>query len=100
MCIRDSSRAVAVVYRELGEALRVANAVDFDDLLVLPVRLLAENPPELEKYRRKFRYLLVDEYQDTNRAQYQFVKLLAGGTATSAWSATTISRSTAGAVPT
>jgi DNA helicase-2/ATP-dependent DNA helicase PcrA len=73
------SRAVAVVYRDLGEALRLANAVDFDDLLVLPVRLLAENPPELEKYRRKFRYLLVDEYQDTNRAQYQFIKLLAGG---------------------
>jgi DNA helicase-2/ATP-dependent DNA helicase PcrA len=73
------SRAVAVVYRDLGEALRVANAVDFDDLLVLPVRLLAENPPELEKYRRKFKYVLVDEYQDTNRAQYQFIKLLAGG---------------------
>src|SRR5689334_1787907 len=73
------SRAVAVVYRDLGEALRVANAVDFDDLLVLPVRLLAQNPPELEKYQRKFRYLLVDEYQDTNRAQYQFIKLLAGG---------------------
>ena len=73
------SRAVAVVYRDLGEALRLANAVDFDDLLVLPVRLLAENPQELEKYRRKFKYLLVDEYQDTNRAQYQFIKLLAGG---------------------
>jgi DNA helicase-2/ATP-dependent DNA helicase PcrA len=73
------SRAVAVVYRDLGEALRVANAVDFDDLLVLPVRLLAQNPPELEKYQRKFRYVLVDEYQDTNRAQYQFIKLLAGG---------------------
>jgi DNA helicase-2/ATP-dependent DNA helicase PcrA len=73
------SRAVAVVYRDLGEALRVANAVDFDDLLVLPVRLLAQNPPELEKYRRKFRYILVDEYQDTNGAQYQFIKLLAGG---------------------
>ena len=73
------SRAAAVVYRDLGEALRLANAVDFDDLLVLPVRLLAENPAELDKYRRKFRYVLVDEYQDTNRAQYQFVKLLAGG---------------------
>jgi DNA helicase-2/ATP-dependent DNA helicase PcrA len=73
------SRAVAVVYRDLGEALRVANAVDFDDLLVLPVRLLAQNPPELEKYQRKFKYVLVDEYQDTNRAQYQFIKLLAGG---------------------
>jgi DNA helicase-2/ATP-dependent DNA helicase PcrA len=72
------SRAVAVVYRDLGEALRVANAVDFDDLLVLPVRLLAQNPAELEKYQRKFKYLLVDEYQDTNRAQYQFIKLLAG----------------------
>ncbi|MDB4883697.1 MAG: UvrD-like helicase, partial [Gemmatimonadetes bacterium] len=73
------SRAVAVVYRDFGETLRLANAVDFDDLLVLPVRLLAENPPELEKYRRKFQYILVDEYQDTNRAQYQFIKLLAGG---------------------
>jgi DNA helicase-2/ATP-dependent DNA helicase PcrA len=72
------SRAAAVVYRELGEALRIANAVDFDDLLVLPVRMLAENPAALEKYRRKFQYLLVDEYQDTNRAQYQLVKLLAG----------------------
>jgi ATP-dependent DNA helicase UvrD/PcrA len=73
------SRAVAVVYREIGETLRLANAVDFDDLLVLPVRMLAENPQELERYRRKFQYLLVDEYQDTNRAQYQLVKLLAGG---------------------
>jgi DNA helicase II / ATP-dependent DNA helicase PcrA len=72
------SRAVAVVYRDLGETLRLANAVDFDDLLVLPVRMLAENPAELEKYRRKFQYILVDEYQDTNRAQYQLVKLLAG----------------------
>ena len=73
------SRATAVVYRDLAEALRIANAVDFDDLLVLPVRLLAENPGELEKYRRRFQYILVDEYQDTNRAQYQFIKLLAGG---------------------
>src|SRR6476469_2564930 len=73
------SRAAATVYRDLGEDLRVANAVDFDDLLVLPVRMLAENPGELEKYRRRFQYILVDEYQDTNRAQYQFVKLLAGG---------------------
>jgi DNA helicase-2/ATP-dependent DNA helicase PcrA len=72
------SRAVAVVYRDLGEALRIANAVDFDDLLVLPVRMLADNPSELERYRRRFRYLLVDEYQDTNRAQYQLVHLLAG----------------------
>jgi DNA helicase-2/ATP-dependent DNA helicase PcrA len=73
------SRAVATVYRDLGEDLRVANAADFDDLLVLPVRMLAQNASELEKYRRRFQYILVDEYQDTNRAQYQLVKLLAGG---------------------
>jgi DNA helicase II / ATP-dependent DNA helicase PcrA len=73
------SRAVAAVYRDMGEDLRIANAVDFDDLLVLPVRMLAQNAGELEKYRRRFRYILVDEYQDTNRAQYQLVKLLAGG---------------------
>ena len=73
------SRAVAVVYRDMGEDLRIANAVDFDDLLVLPVRMLAESASELEKYRRRFKYILVDEYQDTNRAQYQLVKLLAGG---------------------
>jgi DNA helicase-2/ATP-dependent DNA helicase PcrA len=73
------SRAVAAVYRDMGEDLRIANATDFDDLLVLPVRMLAENPAELEKYRRRFQYVLVDEYQDTNRAQYQLVKLLAGG---------------------
>src|SRR5690606_5184263 len=50
----------------------------FDDLLVLPVRILRENPDVLESLRSRFRYLLVDEYQDTNRAQYQFVKMLSG----------------------
>ncbi len=73
------SRDVAAVYAELGEALRIANAADFDDLLVLPVRMLAEHAAEREKYQRRFQYILVDEYQDTNRAQYQLVKLLAGG---------------------
>ncbi len=72
------SRAVATVYHDLATDLRTANAADFDDLLVLPVQLLANNPHELDKYRRKFKYILVDEYQDTNRAQYQFVRLLAG----------------------
>jgi DNA helicase-2/ATP-dependent DNA helicase PcrA len=73
------SKAVATVYREYGNDLRTANAVDFDDLLLLPVRMLTDDKNELDKYRRKFRYILVDEYQDTNRAQYQLVKLLAGG---------------------
>jgi len=72
------SHAVARIYRDLGESLRVANAVDFDDLLVLPVRLLRENPKQLAAYRDRFHYVLVDEYQDTNRAQYEFVRLLAG----------------------
>ena len=73
------SRAVATVYRDFGGALRLANAVDFDDLLVLPVRMLAEHPAQLDGYRRRFQHILVDEYQDTNKAQYQLVKLLAGG---------------------
>ena len=73
------SRAIATVYRDYGEELRRANAADFDDLLLLPVRMLAENPQELQKYQRRFRFILVDEYQDTNRAQYQLVRHLAGG---------------------
>src|SRR3569832_2274695 len=62
-----------------AEYTQLALAVDFDDLLVLPVRMLQQNADKLESYRRRFRYILVDEYQDTNRAQYEFVKLLAGG---------------------
>ena len=73
------ARAIARVYPEYGVELRNANAVDFDDLLLLPVQVLAQNPRELEKYQRRFQYILVDEYQDTNRAQYQLVKHLAGG---------------------
>ncbi len=73
------SRAITRVYPDYGEELRKANAADFDDLLLLPVQMLGAHPPELEKYRRRFRYILVDEYQDTNRAQYQLVKLLSGG---------------------
>ncbi|MDB4876022.1 MAG: UvrD-like helicase [Gemmatimonadetes bacterium] len=72
------SKAVGAVYRSLGEALQLANAVDFDDLLVLPVRVLQQNQDKLESYRRRFRYILVDEYQDTNRAQYELIKLLGG----------------------
>ncbi|MEX2152670.1 MAG: UvrD-helicase domain-containing protein [Gemmatimonadaceae bacterium] len=71
------SQAAALVYADLESALRTANAVDFDDLLVLPVRLLESNERELERWQKRFDHLLVDEYQDTNRAQYRFVKLLA-----------------------
>ena len=72
------SKAVAPVYRSLGEALQLANAVDFDDLLVLPVRVLQNHADKLASYRDRFRYILVDEYQDTNRAQYELIKLLGG----------------------
>ena len=72
------TRAAASVYHELERTLRESNAVDFDDLLVLPVRVLRENAERLAAYRGRFQFVLVDEYQDTNRAQYQFVTLLGG----------------------
>jgi DNA helicase-2/ATP-dependent DNA helicase PcrA len=72
------SRAVAPVYAELEGTLRQANAVTFDDLLVLPVRILEQHANLRERYRDRFRFVLVDEYQDTNRAQYRFIKLLGG----------------------
>ena len=70
------AQAVALVYNDLESALRTANAVDFDDLLLLPVRLLESNDHELKKWQKRFDHILVDEYQDTNRAQYRFVTLL------------------------
>ena len=73
------TKAVAQVYPAYEEALRLANATDFDDLLVLPVRLLQSDEHTLKLYQAKFHYIMVDEYQDTNRAQYQFIKLLAAG---------------------
>ena len=73
------SRAAALVYRDLEPAMREANAVDFDDLLVLPVAMFRQDPALLDSYRRRFQFILVDEYQDTNRAQYQLVTLLGGG---------------------
>jgi DNA helicase-2/ATP-dependent DNA helicase PcrA len=72
------SRAASQVYTHLEPTLREANAVDFDDLLVLPVRILQENADRLAAYRARFQFILVDEYQDTNRAQYQLIKLLGG----------------------
>jgi DNA helicase II / ATP-dependent DNA helicase PcrA len=68
---------IARVYREYQRWLRKANAVDFDDLLGLPIRLFDEAPGLLERYRERFRYILVDEYQDTNRVQYVLVAALA-----------------------
>lgn len=68
---------VADVYALYQEKLRENNAVDFDDLLFLAVRLLQENEEVREKYQSRFQYILVDEYQDTNHAQYALTKILA-----------------------
>ena len=68
---------VAEVYELYQKKLRLNNAADFDDLLMLSVFLLQNNPQVLSKFREKFRYILIDEYQDTNRAQYLLARLLA-----------------------
>ncbi|HEU4747657.1 MAG TPA: UvrD-helicase domain-containing protein [Gemmatimonadaceae bacterium] len=73
------SRAAASVFRQLEPALRSANAVSFDDLLVLPVEIFRSDERTLARYRDRFQFILVDEYQDTNRAQFQFIKLLGSG---------------------
>ncbi|MFL5544001.1 MAG: ATP-dependent helicase, partial [Gemmatimonadaceae bacterium] len=73
------SRATAKVYRQLDQTLRAANAVSFDDLLVLPVEIFRNDEATLRRYRERFQFILVDEYQDTNRAQFQFIKLLGSG---------------------
>ena len=68
---------VADIYARYQEKLQLNNALDFDDLLLLSIRLLQENQEVREKYQERFDYLLVDEYQDTNHAQYLLTKLLA-----------------------
>jgi ATP-dependent DNA helicase Rep len=68
----------ARLYDEYTRSLKAYNAVDFDDLILLPVLLFQQNPAVLEKWQNKIRYLLVDEYQDTNITQYQLVRLIAG----------------------
>ncbi len=70
-------KKVAEVYKSYARKLRTNNALDFDDLLMVSVVLLEENEEIRTKYQRRFKYILVDEYQDTNGAQYQLTKILA-----------------------
>ncbi|MDE5587706.1 MAG: UvrD-helicase domain-containing protein, partial [Acetatifactor sp.] len=76
---RDFGKAVyAKVYREYQETLQKNNALDFDDIIVKTVELLKNCPEVLDYYQERFQYVMVDEYQDTNTAQFELVKLLAG----------------------
>jgi len=72
------NQKIADVYSRYEKRLKENNALDFDDLLVKTIMLLTEHIPVLDYYQRKFNYILVDEYQDTNMAQYELVRLLAG----------------------
>ena len=72
----DSSQ-YSPIYDEYNELLKLYNAVDFDDLIVLPIKLFKEKPDVLEKYRKRYRYIMVDEFQDTSKIQYDLVYLLA-----------------------
>ncbi len=74
----DLARTVAAVYSEYQHRLRLANALDFDDLIGETVAVLQAFPQIAQHYRRRFRHILVDEYQDTNHAQYVLVRELVG----------------------
>jgi ATP-dependent DNA helicase Rep len=74
----EQSEPSARLYLDYTRSLKAYNAVDFDDLILLPVLLFQQHPAILEKWQNKIRYLLVDEYQDTNITQYQLVRLIAG----------------------
>jgi len=73
-----NSERIAHIFKSYRDELRKNNALDFDDLLLEAVRLLKVSAEVRERYQRRYRYLLVDEYQDTNRPQYELMKLLAG----------------------
>ena len=69
---------VAHIFEEYRKELRKSNALDFDDLLLETVRLLKSSSATRERYQRRYQYMMIDEYQDTNRPQYELIKLLAG----------------------
>ena len=74
----EDQQRLALLYQRYQETLRAYQSVDFDDLIRLPVELFQTNAEVAERWQQRFRYLLVDEYQDTNDCQYQMMKLLAG----------------------
>ena len=70
-------QVTARIYGRYQQMLKDANALDFDDIILLTVKLFQQFPEVLQKYQRRYRYIMVDEYQDTNHAQYLLVSLLA-----------------------
>ncbi|MGN0157154.1 MAG: ATP-dependent helicase, partial [Lachnospiraceae bacterium] len=72
-----AKQKIADAYREYQKALKRNNALDFDDLIVKTIELFQKNPQVLENYQDRFRYIMVDEYQDTNTAQFELIRLLA-----------------------
>ena len=74
-----NKKLIGQAFAKYEEMLKKADAMDFDDIIVNTVKLLKENPDVLEYYQRRFRYVMVDEYQDTNHAQYVLTSLLASG---------------------
>lgn len=75
--LRDEDKVISFVYEKYIKLLKENNSVDFDDLLLKPVELFKKRKDILEKYQERFKYILVDEYQDTNSIQYELCKLLA-----------------------
>ncbi len=74
--VSDHEQVVHKVYEKYEQKLRQNNSVDFDDLLLLPIQLFRENPDTLKKYQDLYQYILIDEYQDTNQAQYILTKMI------------------------
>ena len=72
----EFEKEVVFIYRLYQDRLKTNNSLDFDDLLMLPIILLKNNPHILKEYQERFQYILVDEYQDTNEAQYIMVKMI------------------------
>ncbi|MCI7241630.1 MAG: UvrD-helicase domain-containing protein [Bacilli bacterium] len=73
----EYDKNIVKIYEKYLEKLKLNNSVDFDDLLILPIRLFREYPSVLESYQERYKYILIDEYQDTNECQYIFSKMLA-----------------------
>ena len=72
----EFDKNIVSVYEKYLDKLKINNSVDFDDLLILPIKLFKDYPSVLENYQSRFKYILIDEYQDTNEAQYIFTKML------------------------